>query len=265
MITCKKRFPVILIILLVLVGLGCSAGTLLVKAPVPTPTPTKTPRPIFTPTFIPSITPTPTDTPTITPIPLDTPTPLPEENSAEDGSDDSNEDSGDSGDSEADATPTEVPPTNTPAATNTAAPPPPPTNTPLPTNTPVPSYPYPSVLHKHPTGGSVEFRITGFVWEGDINSGFGEAQQGFVMEVITPSGATEVSEVSVGPKAGESTTRGAGDNHPMNFQYKHSGYTPGVYKVKLVKDGAQMSNIIEVVADAGPPYTYAHIDFIKQK
>ena len=259
MINRKKRIPVILIVLLMLVGLGCSAGTLLVQAPQPTPTPTKTPRPIFTPTFIPSVTPTPTDTPTITPVPSETPTSLPEENSAEDEGEDSNEES------DLEAEPTEVPPTNTPAAINTPAPPPPPTNTPLPTDTPVPSYPYPSVLHKHPTGGAVEFRITGFVWEGNISSGFGEAQQGFVMEVISPSGATEVSEVSVGPKAGESTTRGAGDNHPMNFQYKHAGYTPGVYKVRLVKGGVQMSNTVEVVADAGPPYTYAHIDFIKQK
>ncbi len=244
----KAKLPVILITLFTLISIACSAGTLLVRAPKPTPTPTKTPRPLFTATLIPSPTPLPTDTPSPTPIPSDTPTPVPTEAPTE-------------------AAPTEAPPTDTPvpAATHTPAPPPPPTNTPEPTPTPEPSFPYPAELITHPTGGEVEFRITGLVWAGNLNTGQGAAQQGFQMEVITPGGATETSEVSVGPDAGSSTVMGAGDNHSMNFQYKHAPYQPGVYKVTLVKDGQPMAPTVEVVAEAGPPYTYAHINFLRQQ
>lgn len=84
------------------------------------------------------------------------------------------------------------------------------------------------------------------------------------MKVITPNGEEEYSEVSVGPMAGASTIPGAGDNHQMNFQYKHAPYVPGVYKVTLVKDGQPMSPTIDVTAQASP-YTYAHIDFVRQK
>ncbi len=237
------RTPIIIAVILLIAGLGCSVGALVVQAPQPTPTPTKTPRPIFTPTLIPTETPTPTNTPTLTPVPTDTPTLVPTET----------------------VVPTDAP-TNTPVpqATNTPAPPPPPTNTPAPTNTPEPTFPFPAQLTTHPTGGAVEFRITGFVWEGTFSTGIGEALTGYQMKVITPNGEEEYSEVSVGPQAGSSTFPGAGDNHSMNFQYKHAPYQPGVYKVTLVKDGQPMSPTIEVVAQASP-FTYAHIDFIRQK
>ena len=227
-------------------GLGCSAGTFLVRAPQPTPTPTKTPKPTYTSTLIPTDTPPPTETPTRTPLPTETSTPV--ETPTEAPTD----------------TPIAEPPTNTPAPTA----PPRPTNTPLPTNTPqptptpVPSYPFPAAPILHPTGGEVELRISGFVWQGS-QSGFGEALAGFQMQVATPSGEVQTSELSVGPKAGASTSPGAGDNHSMNFQYKTAPYVPGVYKVTLMKDGVQMAPTIDIVAQAGPPYTYAHIDFIK--
>ncbi|MEM7031618.1 MAG: SH3 domain-containing protein [Chloroflexota bacterium] len=145
-----------------------------------------------------------------------------------------------------------------PAANN---PPPAPTEPPQPTNTPVPSYPFPAVPVVHPTGGDIELRITGFVWQGSA-AGIGEALAGFQMEVVTPTGEVKTSEVSVGPFAGASTTTGAGDNHAMNFQFKNSPYIPGVYQVTLKKDGAQMAPTINVTAQAGPPYSYIHVDFI---
>lgn len=242
----QSKLSVPIIVLLLAVGLGCSAGTFLVRAPQPTPTPTKTPKATYTPTLIPTETPTPTQTPTWTPLPTGTPTPV--ETPTEVPTD----------------TPTPATPTNTPAPT---APPPPtntpaPTNTPEPTATPVPSYPFPAVPTTHPTGSEIELRISGFVWEGN-QTGFGKALLGFQMQVVTPSGEVQMSEVSVGPSAGASTTPGAGDNHSMNFQYKTAPYVPGVYKVTLMKDGAQMSPTVEIIAQAGPPYTYAHIDFIK--
>lgn len=271
-----RSFVISIIGIMLMIGLGCSVGRLLVSAPQPTPTPTKTPKATFTATLIPTETPIPTFTPTLNPVSSDSTTTDNEEtNTSEEG--DTSEEGNTSTNEEPETieesptetpTPTEVPPTATsgpPTATNTPAPPPPPTATPAPTDTPVPSYPYPGVLVTHPTGGEVEFRISGFVWEGDISTGFGEAQAGFQMEVITPNGEREVSEVSVGPSAGDSTVRGAGDNHSMNFQYKRAGYIPGTYKVSLMKDGAQMSPTVEVVAQAGPPFTYAHIDFIKQQ
>ncbi len=241
----RKTFyiPIIIAAILLFAGLSCSVGALMVQAPIPTPTPTKTPRPVFTPTLIPTETPTPTNTPTMTPVPTSTETPIPTETPV----------------------PT-VAPTNTPAPkpTHPPAPPASPTHTPEPTSTPAPTFPFPAVVTTHPTGGPAEFRISGFVWEGNFSTGMGEALTGFMMEVVTPSGAVEESEVSVGPRAGDSTVRDAGDNHAMNFQYKHAPYTPGVYKVTLKKNGEQMATTVEVVAQASP-FTYAHIDFIRQK
>jgi hypothetical protein len=121
------------------------------------------------------------------------------------------------------------------------------------------------VVTTHPTGGEIEFRITGFVWEGNASTGFGEALQGLQMEVVTPSGEVKTSEISVGPRAGASTVMGAGDNHSMNFQFKTAPYIPGVYRVTLKKDGVQMANTIDITAQTGPPFTYAHIDFIRNK
>ena len=83
------------------------------------------------------------------------------------------------------------------------------------------------------------------------------------MQVVKPSGETDLSEFSVGPKAGASTSPGAGDNHNMNFQYKTAPYIPGIYKVTLMKDGAQMSPTVEINAQPGPPFSYIHVDFIR--
>ena len=155
--------------------------------------------------------------------------------------------------------------TPVPSQPTEAPPPPPPTDTPEPTSTPAPSFPYPAIPITHPTGGDVEFRITGLVWAGNHSTGQGAAQQDFLMEVITPSGATEYSEPSVGPNAGNSTAPGAGDDHSMNFQYKHAPYLAGTYKVTLQQGGQPMAPTVEIVAKAGPPYTYAHIDFLRQQ
>lgn len=240
----KKYTPIVLAALLLLIGIACSAGTLLVQAPVPTSTPTKTPRPIFTPTLIPTQTPVPTNTPTMTPVPTDTPTVQATE-----------------------APPTEVPaeeapaaeeaPTNTPvpAETNTPAPPPPPTNTPEPTATPAPTFPFVTSLVTHPIDGIVlEFRITGLAWGVDFGS-----LPGYQMEVTTPSGAVVTSDIS-GSGISDSMTAGSGTNHAINFEFKYSPYQAGNYTVVLKKDGQQMAPPVEVTATGGP-YTYAHINF----
>ena len=307
-----------IIILSIIVSLGCSAGSLIVRAPQPTPTPTKTPRQTFTPTLIPTDTPSATSTPTWTPAPTNPPTPT--EDPTESAKDDAapqarvtgntinvrqgpstayprigrvtnghtSEVLGRNNDSswilinhsdgqgwmsaqfaaiEGDLNrvdviqvePPPAPPPPPPAANN---PPPPPTNTPPPPPTAAPSYPFPAAVVTHPTGGEIEFRISALVWEGSA-SGIGQALSGFQMEVVTPSGEVKTSEISVGPKAGASTVQGAGDNHAMNFQFKTAPYVPGVYKVTLKKDGAQMAATVDVTAQAGPPFSYAHIDFLK--
>ena len=238
-----------LVALFALISLGCSAGSLVVQAPTPTPTPTKTPRPVFTPTLIPSPTPISTMTPTFTPVPSETPTevptdtPVPEVETAEE-----------------EPAPTDTPIPAEPVATNTPAPPPPPTNTPEPTPTPEPSYPFPAQISTHPTGSQFEFRITAYVWEGDLGSGRGENLHGYQFKVIAPNGEEGLSNLSGG---GNISTPG-GDGHFMNFEYKYAPYTPGVYKVTLMKDGAQMAPTVEITAQADP-FTYAHIDFLRQK
>ncbi len=225
----------LLISIFALLSLGCSAGAFLGQAPIPTPTPTKTPRPIFTATLIPSDTPMPSDTPTETST--DTPTPMPSETATE-----------------------PPPPTKPPQPTRPPAPPPPPTNTPEPTATPAPTYPFPAVSVTYPTGSQLEFRITGFVWEGNINTGVGQVLHGYQFKVVGPTGQKGLSNISGG---GNRSTQGD-DAHLMNFEYKLSPYQPGLYKVSLIKDGVQVSPTVEVTAQA-EPYTYAHVDFIRPK
>ncbi|OQY43411.1 MAG: hypothetical protein B6242_14700 [Anaerolineaceae bacterium 4572_78] len=249
----NKHILITIIFTQLIIGLGCSLGSLLVQAPTPTPTPTKTPRPIFTATLFPTDTPLPTNTP----LPTDTNTPV----------------------IEVIEEPTAVPPTDTPIPTNTSPPQPPPqpqppTNTPIPTNTPLPidtplptatpapSYPFPANVITHLTGSQVEFRISGLVWKGDVSTGYGETMANLHMRVIIPTGAEELSNISA-PSINQST-RG-GDNHTMNFEYKHSPYLPGKYTVHLMRDSEQIAPTVEIIAQEGPPFTYAHIDFVRSE
>lgn len=80
------------------------------------------------------------------------------------------------------------------------------------------------------------------------------------MKVITPSGAEETSDIS-GSGMSDSTPRGTGTWHVMNFEYKHSPYETGVYKVTLMLNGQQVAPEVDVTAQGGP-FTYAHIDFV---
>lgn len=244
----KKYMPLIIAILLLAMGLGCSAGTLLVKAPLPTATPTKTPRPIFTPTLIPTETSTVTPTPSPTPIPTETPTlpptdtPVPQEQPQQ-------------------PAPEAIPPTNTPKPAAPAAPaaPAPPTATPAPTNTPVPSFACQAESFIHPTGSAGQTRFTALVWKGDKSTGFGAGQPGYVLKVVGPTGEF-TSEVS-GPGQTDSTAPGTGDNHYMNMKVEIPPYTPGVYKVAIYKDGQQFSSTVEFNYTASP-MQYGHIQCI---
>jgi outer membrane biosynthesis protein TonB len=87
----KNKQMLTTLVILAVVGLGCSAPSFLARVPTDTPAPVKTLRPTFTP--LPSATNTPL--PTATPVPTNTPLP----------------------------TATPVPPTDTPAPTNTPVPP----------------------------------------------------------------------------------------------------------------------------------------------
>jgi len=142
----KRKHLLVALVILAVVGLGCSTPSFLAKAPTDTPAPVKTLRPTFTP--MPSA--TNTVPPTATPVPTDTPLP----------------------------TDTPVPPTDTPLPTDTPVPPtetlepptptpPPPTATrrPVqptkapPTNTPAPAAPKPKhVVGAHGVSGLVTVR-----------------------------------------------------------------------------------------------------------
>ncbi len=240
-----KYAPLTILLLLALVGsLGCSVGTLLVRAPTPTMQPTKTPRPTFT--FTPDWTPTlmPTFTATFTPIaPTDTPTPVePTVTNTPEG-----------------PTETPVPPTNTPG------PPPPPADTPTPeppTATATPPYtPFQITPYIYDTGSPIQTRITAAVIDVQ-NAAIGDfdGMLGYQLKVIDPLGGEHLTDpIEVTTVVG-STGPGLGDNHLMNIEMKITPYMAGHYKAWLEKNGQQESAPVEFDMGSSPPQ-YVHIDF----
>ena len=232
--TNRKYLPAAaLLIAALLTGLGCSVGTLLVRAPTPTIQPTKTPRPTFT--FTPDWTPTlmPTLTATATPeAPTETPTPLP--------------------------TDTPMPPTNTPG------PPPPPADTPTPeppTDTPTPEYIVAFNITKyiHDTGSPIQTRITAaIVKEYAPSRGHALGWLGAQLMVVDPQSAEHLSDPIPVTQIIPSTA--GGDAHHMNVEMKISPYIPGHYKAWVVINGKQESPVVEFDM-AASPNQYVHIDF----
>lgn len=233
-----KRALIPWLLLFVLLGsLGCSVGTLIVRAPTPTRQPTRTPRPTFTftpnwtPTRVPTLTPTPTQTPTETPIPTETvtPTPVPEE--------------------------VFEPPE--------PAEPPPPQDTPTPeppTATPTPPYPFATEVFVFDTQGALETRVTAYVVEVfDASTGHFKDLWDYQIVLIDPMGGEHLSNMSGGKN--HTVGPGLGNDRWFNTEVKFSPYTPGHYKAWLVKDGVQQSPVVEF--DMSPsPTQYVHIDFL---
>lgn len=229
-----------------LLSLGCSVGSLVVRSGTPTPTPLKTPRPTytFTPDWTVTFTPSPTFTPSATPIPTETPIPA-----------ESSETSGEAAEPRieepvveaAPPVPTEPPPTPTPEE---------------PTATPTPSFPFRVVYYKHDTGSPGETRMTAWV-RLDYEPGVFKTLSGFEMKAVAPDGNTYTSELS-GPGAGDSTVPGTGDNHPMNTKLEFQPYTPGVYRVYLEEAGVQVSPEVEFELSA-EPRQYIHFEFFKNE
>lgn len=195
--------------------------------------PTFTPRPTWTATATPTPTATATytPTPTRTPVPTDTPSPTPTF-------------------------------TDTPRPTATATRPPLPTPTlEPPTATPTPSYPFLANPVSFNTGTAQFTRLTGMAWKViDINTNQFVGDPGYQMRVLDPAGQEHLSDIS-GPGYADSTCPSCGDNRAMNMKVEFAPYVPGVYRIKLMRDGNQVSNEIEVTL-ADSPQQYVHVDFI---
>ncbi len=240
----RLRVPGYLLAALLLVGgLSCSLGTLLVQAPTPTRLSTKTPRPTFT--FTPNWTPTRMPTATVTPtVPPPTATPVPPPT----------------------ATPgkkEKAPPTPAPAEEEDSPTPRPakPKPTAEPTATPAQQYAFTVTPYKFDTGSAVETRVTEYVIEVfDASTGQFEDLLGYQFELVDPSGTEHLSNMSGGRN--HTTGEGLGDDRWFNAEAKIAPYMPGHYKAWLVKDGVQQSPVIEFDL-AAQPYQYIHLDFFK--
>lgn len=228
---------------LLIFGLGCSAGKLLVQAPTATPQPQKTARPTFTftpdwtATFTPSPTATNTPTPTATPTQTLTPTATPEAEEAP----------------KEEAAPPPPPPPAEPTATPTPA---------EPTATPTPEFPFQAVYFVHDTGSPGETRMTAWV-RLDKGPGIFKSLSGFQVKATGPDGNTYLSELT-GTGTADSTVPGTGDNHRMNTKLEISPYTPGDYTITLVEGGIQVSPEIKINLSANP-LQYVHFDFFKSE
>jgi hypothetical protein len=234
----------LLAVVLLVSGLACSLGTLLVRVPTPTRQPTKTPRPTFT--FTPNWTPTrmPTATDTLTPLPpTATPIPPPTAKPAKPA--------------KAAATPdTPVPgdtPTRRPAKPKPTA---------EPTATPTPQYSFTVTPYTFNTGSAVETRVTGYVIEVfDASTGQFQDLSGYQFVLVDPQGSQHLSNMSGGRN--HTTGEGLGDDRWFNTEAKISPYTSGHYRAWLVKDGVQQSPAIEFDL-ASQPNQYVHLDFFRQ-
>jgi hypothetical protein len=118
------------------------------------------------------------------------------------------------------------------------------------------------VYYIHDTGAPDFTRMTMWVRE-DYGPGFYDTQAGYQMKVVAPDGSIHLSEIS-GPGFGDSTVKGAGDNHNMNSKLEFAPYVPGRYIISLVEGGAQVSPEIEITLNA-EPQQYVHFDFFWPK
>jgi hypothetical protein len=221
-------------------GLACSAGSLLVQIPTPTPTPYKTPKPTFTHTPIrtATFTPSPTPTETATPTPTETVTPTPTETPAE-----------------------AAPPAQAAAQAPSEPAEPVATSTPEePTATPTPAFPFNVVYYQHNTGSPGETRMTGWV-RIDRGPGLFRTLAGYQMKTVASDGTEYLSEVS-GDGTADSTLQGTGDNHRMNMKLEFRPYTAGTYRIFLVEGGVQVSPEIELALTADP-LQYVHFEFFR--
>jgi hypothetical protein len=239
---------VLLMIITLLTGLGCSLGALMVQQPTPTPTRFKTPQPTFTftpfwtPTFTPSLTPTPTSSPTPTETPTLTPTETVQGDETEEASAATSEAEAPA-QAAAPAEPANNPPPEQPAATST------------------PAYPFNVVFTTHDTGSPGETRITGWI-RIDYEPGRFKTLENFQMKATAPDGNIHLSELS-GPGTSDSTAPGTGDNHPMNTKLEIRPYTSGTYRLSLVENqDIQVSPEIEFTLSADP-LQYIHFDFFR--
>ena len=232
----SRRLVSCLLVFAMLGGLGCSVGTLLVRAPTPTRQPTKTPRPTYT--FTPNWTPTRMPTMTATRTPLATDTPPPTDIPA--------------------ATTTPEAPTDTPEP----AEPPPPADTPTasaPTATPTPQFPFTITPYPFDTQGALETRVTAYVVDViDASTGHFKDLYEYQVKLIDPLGGEHMSNMSGGKN--HTTGEGLGNDRWFNAEVKFSPYTPGHYKAWLGKDGVQQSAAIEFDLSASPTQ-YMHLDF----
>ena len=235
-----SRLRPALLLFALLGSLGCSVGTLLVRAPTPTRVPTKTPRatytytPNWTPTRMPTMTLTPTVPPTKTPLPTNTP-----------------------------ELPTTAPEPTVPEPIAPAEPPPPAdTATPeAPTATPTPQFVFTVTPFTFDTQGAVETRVTAFIVEVfDASVGSFQDLYDYQVKMIDPSGGEHDSNMSGGKN--HTIGEGLGNDRWFNAEVKFSPYTPGHYKAWLLKDGVQQSPAIEF--DMSPsPTQYVHLDIFK--
>jgi hypothetical protein len=228
-----------------LVSLGCSVGTLLVRVPTLTPRPTRTPRPTFT--FTPNWTPTPSPSPTATATPVPptvTPTPA------------------------ATQTPTPVPPTATrvrpltdtpaPAAPADTPTPVPPTAPPA---TPTPQYAF--ALRESAVenigGVALETRVTAWIIiVRNESTGAFDCGDSYQIALVDPLGKEHLSNLSGGRN--HTIGEGLGGDHWFNAEVKFSPYTPGPYKARIVKDGVQQSAEVEFTLPATTAYFWARFD-----
>jgi hypothetical protein len=109
------------------------------------------------------------------------------------------------------------------------------------------------------TGGALETRVTALVIEVfDASVGYYKDLYDYQVKLIDPMGGEHMSNMSGGKN--HTTGPGLGDDRWFNCEVKFSPYTPGHYKAWLVKDGVQLSPVVEFDMSASPTQ-YVHIDF----
>jgi hypothetical protein len=197
--------------------------------PTYTSTPTRPPTP--TNTRVPTWTPSPTRTPTVTRVPTDTPVPTPTSTSP-------------------------APPPSGDADSGASAPAPAPA-----VPTPTPEFPFEAMVRVFDTGAPQMTRVTGMVWKiVDINLALYDAEPGYQMRLVDPSGRVHLSDVS-GIGSTDSTCRDCGDNSRMNMKIEIPPYLPGTYHLTLVQEETQMSQEVEFTLAANPQQ-YVHVNFV---
>ncbi len=105
----------------------------------------------------------------------------------------------------------------------------------------------------------METRITAWmIIIKDESRGEFDCADSYQIALVDPSGREHLSNLSGGRN--HTIGFGLGGDHWFNAEVKFAPYTPGLYKARVVKDGVQLSPVVEFTLPSTTAYFWVWLD-----